>query len=295
MKQPIEQGNVALLSIPLSEPSKKKLKIWPIKRVITNIRAFANVPFSRKLLPESFELDTEVRMTTCCYRRELVIPNVRGGCLVQILNPISIEVAKTNPALSDEIRYAVSNGKDFVDGKCSGSIISCENELCFYFGAELGFERRIIGNDRRINFNVMEWFESKGIRQENAQPMFACIFAIRARAEVFSGLGRFHSISFKSDSRLTRIESEAFSYSSLQSLLIPSNVEILCSECFPNCKSLLSISFESNSRLTRIESSAFPYSSLQLLVIRSRVEILGHHVFHIVNRFHPFPLNQIHD
>jgi hypothetical protein len=52
-------------------------------------------------------------------------------------------------------------------------------------------------------------------------------------------------ISFEWESRLTRIESSAFSGSSLQSIVIPRNVEILCSSCFSCCESLSSISFES--------------------------------------------------
>jgi hypothetical protein len=43
---------------------------------------------------------------------------------------------------------------------------------------------------------------------------------------------------------LTRIESNAFSYSSLQSIIIPSTVQILGSECFSDCESLSSISFD---------------------------------------------------
>jgi hypothetical protein len=58
------------------------------------------------------------------------------------------------------------------------------------------------------------------------------------------------SIVFESNSRLTRIESNAFASSSLQSIVIPSPVRILGSKCFSSCKSLLSISFESNSQLT---------------------------------------------
>jgi hypothetical protein len=73
---------------------------------------------------------------------------------------------------------------------------------------------------------------------------------------------------------LTRIESEAFSSSSLQSILIPRNVEIIGSQCFADCKSLSSITFESSSRLTRIESAAFYGSSLQSILIPSNVEIL---------------------
>jgi hypothetical protein len=68
---------------------------------------------------------------------------------------------------------------------------------------------------------------------------------------------KIQSILFESDSQLIRIDSYAFSSSSLQSIEIPRNVEILGSSCFCGCKSLSSISFESNSRLNRIESSAF--------------------------------------
>jgi hypothetical protein len=68
-----------------------------------------------------------------------------------------------------------------------------------------------------------------------------------------------------------RIESEAFSNSSLQSILIPRNVEIFGSQCFSNCESLSSVTFESNSRLTRIESSAFSSSSLHSILIPSTI------------------------
>jgi hypothetical protein len=74
--------------------------------------------------------------------------------------------------------------------------------------------------------------------------------------------GPLESIVFESNSRLTQTESELFYDSSLQSILIPSGVEILGSKCFSRCKSLSFITFESNSRLTQIESEAFSYSSL---------------------------------
>jgi hypothetical protein len=78
---------------------------------------------------------------------------------------------------------------------------------------------------------------------------------------------------------LTRIESEAFYEASLQSILIPKNVEILESASIFCCESLSSITFESNSRLTRIESEAFSYSSLQSILIPRNVEILGSSCF----------------
>jgi hypothetical protein len=91
----------------------------------------------------------------------------------------------------------------------------------------------------------------------------------------FSNCKSLSSITFESNSHLTRIESSAFSFSSLQSIGIQSSVEILCSSCFSNCRSLSSISFEAYSRLTRIESYAFSGSSLQSIVIPRSVEILG--------------------
>jgi hypothetical protein len=72
-----------------------------------------------------------------------------------------------------------------------------------------------------------------------------------------------------------RIESNAFSYSSLQSIVIPSNVEILGSSCFRECELLLSISFESNSRLKRIESQAF-YGCHLSIVIPSTVVFVAY-------------------
>jgi hypothetical protein len=82
-------------------------------------------------------------------------------------------------------------------------------------------------------------------------------------------------IVFESNSRLPRIDCHEFDQSSLQSIAIPSNVEILGSYCFYWCKSLSSITFESNSRLTRIESFAFSSSSLESILIPRNVEILG--------------------
>jgi hypothetical protein len=65
---------------------------------------------------------------------------------------------------------------------------------------------------------------------------------------------------------LTRIESEAFSSSSLQSILIQFSVEVLCSACFAYCESLSSVLFESNPQLMRIESHAFDGISCTIVI-----------------------------
>jgi hypothetical protein len=92
---------------------------------------------------------------------------------------------------------------------------------------------------------------------------------------IVKGRWNIRLIIFESNSHLTRIESKAFSESSLESILIPKNVEILGSECFSYCKSLSSITFESNSHLTRIESEAFHKSSLESILIPSTVSFIG--------------------
>jgi hypothetical protein len=102
-------------------------------------------------------------------------------------------------------------------------------------------------------------------------------------SKCFSRCYSLLSMTFESNSHLTRIESEAFSYSSLQSILIPRNVEILCSKCFSFCTSLSSITFESNSHLTRIESFVFSFSQLRSIEIPRNVQFIDDSAFLAVN------------
>jgi hypothetical protein len=116
--------------------------------------------------------------------------------------------------------------------------------------------------------------------QESRFPLVWIPWSIREfRAECFEGCKAIQSFSFELCSGLIRIESSAFSFSSLKSIEIPRNVEIVGSSCFYKCGSLSSISFESNSRLTRIESSTFSYSSLKSIEIPRNVENLGSSCF----------------
>jgi hypothetical protein len=82
------------------------------------------------------------------------------------------------------------------------------------------------------------------------------------------------------------IRSEAFSHSSLASIVIPRTVEIIGSSCFSDCTFLSSVSIESGSLLRRTESFAFSFSSLPSIVIPRTVEIIGSPVSVIAN---PFP------
>jgi hypothetical protein len=56
---------------------------------------------------------------------------------------------------------------------------------------------------------------------------------------------------------VTRIGRRAFQGTSIRSVTIPRRLQILCSECFSERKSLSSIWFETDSEMARAESDAF--------------------------------------
>jgi hypothetical protein len=86
-------------------------------------------------------------------------------------------------------------------------------------------------------------------------------------------------ITLESQTWLTRIESRVFSSSSLESIEIPLNVEILGLWCFCYCSSLSSILFESNSGLIWIKLRAFSCSSLQSIGIPRVVRLIDNSAF----------------
>jgi hypothetical protein len=85
----------------------------------------------------------------------------------------------------------------------------------------------------------------------------------------------FRSISFESESKLSRIEREAFQGSSLKSIHLPASVLHLDAYCLAYCESLTSISFASNSKLRRIEHSAFQGTSLRSIQFPASLEEIG--------------------
>jgi hypothetical protein len=87
------------------------------------------------------------------------------------------------------------------------------------------------------------------------------------------------SIIFEADSRLKRIESMAFSKSSLQSIVLPRSVEILGSSCFRKCESLSSITFESESRLKRIAAQVLQNTNICSVVIPPTVSYIASDAF----------------
>jgi hypothetical protein len=89
------------------------------------------------------------------------------------------------------------------------------------------------------------------------------------------------SLTFESDSKLTRIEGEAFwDCQSLKSILIPSSMTVLCKWCFRSCTSLSSLTFEESSKLVEIEYSAFEHcTALTAVCIPSSLQFLRHSCF----------------
>jgi hypothetical protein len=57
-------------------------------------------------------------------------------------------------------------------------------------------------------------------------------------------------------------------------IFIPRDIQILCSSCFSNCKSLSSISFETYSELTRIESRACKATDLSFVLVPAEASFI---------------------
>jgi hypothetical protein len=86
------------------------------------------------------------------------------------------------------------------------------------------------------------------------------------------------SISFGSESKLTRIEELCFSFCSLKRICIPDNIEILRARCFQNAK-LEQLIFGRESRLTRIEKLCFSGCPLKSICIPRNVDFIDGSAF----------------
>lgn len=73
------------------------------------------------------------------------------------------------------------------------------------------------------------------------------------------------------DSKLKEIKKRTFSYTSIKSITIPSNVELIKSFAFELCKYLKYVDFADNSKLRIIETNAFSNTSINNICIPSNV------------------------
>jgi hypothetical protein len=89
---------------------------------------------------------------------------------------------------------------------------------------------------------------------------------------------------------LIRIESKAFFHSSLESIEIPRNVEILGSSCFSDCESLSSISFEPDSQLKHIETQVFHEAHCSVIIPSTIIFIS----YFAVEESHQISIDHIH-
>jgi hypothetical protein len=94
---------------------------------------------------------------------------------------------------------------------------------------------------------------SAELRDENAVRVWIPDSISILKYKSFHHFDRFLAISFESNSRLIRIESFAFAYSSLESIVIPRNVQFIDGSAFIHV-SISSISIESGNELFVVEN-----------------------------------------
>lgn len=87
----------------------------------------------------------------------------------------------------------------------------------------------------------------------------------------FSNCNSIESIEFSEDSRLTKIGSEAFSYSSIEQINIPSTVTEISEGAFIYCHNLKSVFFNENSQMKSIGKYVFANSSLESINIPKNI------------------------
>jgi hypothetical protein len=94
-------------------------------------------------------------------------------------------------------------------------------------------------------------------------------------SECFYDSKQFKFLVFENLSMLERIETKAFSKTSLISVVILRSVEVLGESCFLECGLLSSVTIESGSKLSRIEKQSFSGTELFEIVIPASGEILS--------------------
>jgi hypothetical protein len=82
-------------------------------------------------------------------------------------------------------------------------------------------------------------------------------------------------VTFPVESKLSRLEQDAFSFSGLKSIAIPALLEIICENCFQVCASLESMRFPPESQSSQLEQEAFLGSGLKSIAIPASVKMIG--------------------
>jgi hypothetical protein len=134
--------------------------------------------------------------------------------------------------------------------------------------------RALVFDERAADSLVVKEIGSQAFLEST----ICCVFLSRnvelIGADCFSDCLSLASVSFETNSRLSRIGRNAFYDCPLKSLVIPRSTEVLGSCCFDFCGSLSSVSFESECLLETIKESAFSSSGLASIVIPRHVQTL---------------------
>lgn len=120
----------------------------------------------------------------------------------------------------------------------------------------------------------MSFYNNKAIRSVVFPPSVEIISACS-----FYECTNIKSISFKGNSKLKRIEEQAFESTSISSINFPASLKRIEPQAFSHCRHLKEINFPEDSQLTTLKKSCFGSTQLRILAFPASVTFIGEQAF----------------
>lgn len=179
-----------------------------------------------------------------------------------------------------------SKVKELKEGWCNDTpnlyhIFLSKNNKNFKYLAESDNEIIICKSNQKSDKNQKS--DNSDENSENDDEFDSIVFACRnievavipssikyINSYSFSKCNKLDRIEFSSDSKLTKISKETFSYSSINSISIPKSVKIIETNAFSWCINLKTVIFSNDSELEKIEEKSFFDSMVETVTIPSK-------------------------
>ena len=223
---------------------------------------FVNRDIERLIIPPSIEYLCDNSLAYCMNIRSLEFSGKSN--LISIGNNALSSSLISNLHIPSKLRLF---GHDWCHETRFLNIVTIDPENKYFKKYEKN-QKLVVGrlNENEINDNIL-LFAERNIKEVEIPSFISCI-----SNNCFSWCFDLEKITFQKDSKLTRIKSNAFSFTSINSITIPKNVKIIGKSAFFFCEKLKTIKFEEDSKLEIIKKDAFIYSIIDFIVIPSSVK-----------------------